>query len=175
MTVLFNNFVSGLDKDTECTHSMFAYSTKLDSSVDLLEGRKTLKLDWWAEFNCISTKLHARSCTWIRITMCKDTGRVKSDWNATQYKRTWGVPVNCLLNSSQQCTQDPEKPKNIMAFIRNVMAIVKLIVPLYLVLLRAHLKKYVQYWVPHFKKDIKLLECTERRAMKLLKHLENKS
>lgn len=116
MTVLFNNFVSGLDKDTECTHSMFAYSTKLDSSVDLLEGRKTLKLDWWAEFNCISTKLHARSCTWIRITMCKDTGRVKSDWNATQYKRTWGVPVNCLLNSSQQCTQDPEKPKNIMAF-----------------------------------------------------------
>lgn len=44
-----------------------------------------------------------------------------------------------------------------------------MIVPLYSVFLWPYLECFVKFWVPQFKNDVKVLECIQRRATKLMK------
>ena len=63
--------------------------------------------------------------------------------------------VDSWLNVSQHCARWPRRPPGLLACIRSSVASRgrKVIVPLYLALVRLHHKYCVQSWAPHYKKS----------------------
>ncbi|TRZ15043.1 hypothetical protein HGM15179_012064, partial [Zosterops borbonicus] len=82
--------------------------------------------------------------------------------------------VNTRLNMSWQCVQLTKKISGILACIRNSVAsrTRTVITSPYLALWRMHFQSCVQFWAPHSKKVIEVLELVQRRPKELVKALE---
>ncbi|KAK4831810.1 hypothetical protein QYF61_019240, partial [Mycteria americana] len=114
-------------------------------------------------------KFHKSKCQILHL------GQSNAGHNPAE--RDLGVLVGSRLHTSQQRALAARRANRILGYITHSITSrsTEAIIPLDSALVWPHLERCVQFWAPQFKKGVKVLECIQRRATKLVKGLEGMS
>ncbi|CAM5146443.1 unnamed protein product [Natator depressus] len=177
--VLFNIFINDLDAGINCTLSKFADDTKMEGEVDTLEGRYRVqsdlnKLEDWDKR--ILLRFHKDKCRVLHLERKNPMHhyRLGTDWlSSSSAEKDLGITVDEKLDMSQQCALIAKKANGILGCISRSIASRwrEVIIPLYSALVRPHLEYCVQFWSPHYRRDVDNLERVQWRATKMIRGL----
>uniref|UniRef100_K7EZW8 Reverse transcriptase domain-containing protein n=1 Tax=Pelodiscus sinensis TaxID=13735 RepID=K7EZW8_PELSI len=180
---LFNISINILDSHIESTLIKFADDTKMGGVTTALEDRAIIqndldKLEKWSEVN--KMKFNKDKCKVLHLGRNNQFHTYRMGSNClgrTTAEKDLGFIVDHKLNMSQQCDTAAKKANRIMESInRNVVSKTQEVILLfYSALIRPQLEHCVQFWAPHFKKDMEKLEMFQRRVTRMIKGLENMS
>ncbi|XP_072443501.1 RNA-directed DNA polymerase from mobile element jockey isoform X1 [Chiloscyllium punctatum] len=181
--LLFVMFINDLEEGVEGWVSKLTDDTKIGGVVDNEEGCCRLQRDldliqswaeeWQMEFNPVK-------CEFVHFGR---TNKKAEYWvndrvlSKVEEQRDLGVYVHSSLKVATQVDRASKKAYGVLAYISRRIEFKSREVMLQLnrTLVRPRLEYCVQFWSPHFRKDVEALERVQRRFTRMLPGMENRS
>ena len=202
--LLFLIYINDLEDGVASNIIKFADDTQIFRRVQTRQECRTLQEDlnrleqWSAKWQML---FHHSKCKCLHIgrangkepyemhkdkCKCLHIGQANAKHNylmnntvllSTEREKDVGVVVSSDMKVSEQCGIAARKGNQILGLIRRNIAYrdKRLIIPLYMSLVRPHLEYCIQAWRPHMRKDIDKLERVQRRATRLISEISQLS
>ena len=181
--ILFLIYINDLENEIGSNILKFADDTKMFRRVESQEDRHQLQSDLnklvkWAEKWQMLFNKDKCKCLHIGQANAKNNYIMNNTvLLSTEREKDVGVVVSSDMKVSEQCGIAARKGNQILGLIRRNIAYrdKRLIIPLYMSLVRPHLEYCIQAWRPHMRKDIDKLERVQRRATRLISEISQLS
>ena len=181
--ILFIIYINDLENEIGSNILKFADDTKMFRRVESQEDRHQLQSDLnklvkWAEKWQMLFNKDKCKCLHIGQANAKNNYLMNNTvLLSTEREKDVGVVVSSDMKVSEQCGIAARKGNQILGLIRRNIAYrdKRLIIPLYMSLVRPHLEYCIQAWRPHMRKDIDKLERVQRRATRLISEISQLS
>ena len=179
--LLFLIYINDLDSGISSDISKFADDTKIGRVIrsDLDVFALQTDLDRMNEWSKIwQMKFNISKCKVLSIGRGNPHNKYTlnhEELASSEFEKDLGVIVNSDLRLGKQCLEARNKANRVLGFIfRSVKSrSPDVILKLYLALVRPHLDYAVQFWSPHYRKDINLLESVQRRMTKRIQGMKD--
>ena len=179
--LLFIIYINDIDIGITSRISKFADDTKIgrviETDIDIAALQKDLdNLNEWSDK--WQMKFNVDKCRVLNIGKPQivanySIGNIQI--GKSDCEKDLGVLVSNDLKSRKQCINVRNKANRVLGFISRSVSnrTSEVILKLYLALVRPHLDYAVQFWCPHYRMDINLLESVQRRMTKMICNIRN--